>query len=132
MEIPPQPLEYQRFEPSLTHAQRKTLLYYKTLENQPPTMARLLGIAMPRLLLTLAVLAGVGALGWYLKLGWCVPFAFGAGYIAVMMQLRSVRLVCRTWPVLARVMDWDEVNRLLALPPPITPRNYHGVGPKIS
>lgn len=119
METSAQRLEYRRVEPVLTKAQRKTLLYNKMLHEHPPTITRLLKNVLPRIYLTLAIFGGVGALGWYLNVAWALPFTCGAAYVVAIFKVRQIQLICGSWPVLDRVMNWDEVDRLLA-PPPTT------------
>src|SRR4051794_2872299 len=111
METPARPLEYRRVEPTLTKTQHKKLLYKKMLHEHPPTTMRLLQKSVPRLILSLAVFGGCGASGWYLNVDWAVPFCCGAAYIAVILRIRHIQLICRNWPVLDRVMNWDEVDR---------------------
>lgn len=115
MQTPPQPLEYRRIEPLLTPPQRKILLYIKKLHDHPPTLGSLLQSALPRLILSLAVFGGVGALGWYLKMAWVLPFACGAAYIAVIVTFRLIQQIRKSWAVQDRVINRDEVDRLLAV-----------------
>lgn len=114
METPAQPLEYRRVEPMLTKGERRILMHIKMLHEHPPTTMGLLKKGMPRLILSLAMVAGGAAFGWFLRVDWFVPFCCGAAYVAVIARVRHIRLMCKSWPTQERVMNWDEVDRLLA------------------
>lgn len=98
----------------LTALQRSVLERYRSFRESPPTLWRLMALSS-RNLAILFIVVSVGSIFLYLEASesasWLIA-GFGVG--AFLRDFGSFRTGVRIWPVIARVLDWQKIDDLLA------------------
>ena len=98
----------------LTALQRTVLERYLTYRESPPTIWRMMALAS-RNHAILFILISLGSIFLYSGVSESAGlFYAGMGAGAILRDFGSFRTVIRIWPVVKRVLDWQNIDDLLA------------------
>ena len=100
----------------LTKGQRRNLELYATYRSAPPTFWQLLRVNLPRLAFMALLVVLLYVLAPTAGTEWLALMVTGLFLGVLVRDIGRFWQFVRMWPVLAAVLDWQRIDRLLNNP----------------
>jgi hypothetical protein len=97
----------------LTPQQRAYLARLRGYAADPPTVAGLWRMHLPRLAALFILFGGLAVLAAWVEEWWAVCFAGGMIAGVLLRDHATITSSVRLWPASAAVVDWDRLDRIL-------------------